>query len=236
MFPLRDYTRRRRIVFPFVNVTLIVINVLVFFYELALGPDLNNFVLSLGLIPYEIVNNVDLPPQIPVPVYATLVTSMFLHANLLHIGGNMLFLWVFGDNIEDSMGHLRYLAFYLLVGIIAAFSQIIVYSDSQVPTIGASGAVAGILGAYFVLFPRGRITTLLLLGFIPLIVRLPALVLLGYWIILQIFLGIVDIGQITGVSTGVAVFAHIGGFLSGAALIFAFRVKYPRYRFTPPGT
>lgn len=236
MFPLRDYSRHRRITFPFVNVGLIGINILVFLYELSLGNNLNNFVDAWGLIPYEIVHNVDIPPHIPVPVFATLITSMFIHANLLHIGGNMLFLWVFGDNVEDSMGHLRYFVFYLLIGVIAAFSQIVMYLDSNAPTIGASGAIAGVLGAYFILYPRGKITTLLLLGFIPLVVRLPALVLLGYWIIYQIFLGVAYVGDITSISTGVAIFAHIGGFITGAILIFLFRKRSPAYRIVPPGT
>jgi len=219
MLPLRDVNPTRH--FPLMTVILIAINVLVFIYELILGPQLEGFVQSWAIIPYEITHGVDLPPASIQPVYLTLITAMFLHGGFVHIAGNMLFLWIFGNNIEDAMGSLRFLVFYLLRGLAAAFAQIAVGPNSDVPNIGASGAIAGVLGAYLLLFPRAEVQTLVFLGFFVRLVRLPALLFLGLWFVLQLFSGVAGLGmEATG---GVAWFAHIGGFIAGIVLINLFR-------------
>jgi len=219
MLPLRDVNPTRH--FPLMTVILIAINVLVFIYELILGPQLEGFVQSWAIIPYEITHGVDLPPASIQPIYLTLITAMFLHGGFVHIAGNMLFLWIFGNNIEDAMGSLRFLVFYLLCGLAAAFAQIAVGPNSDVPNIGASGAIAGVLGAYLLLFPRAEVQTLVFLGFFVRLVRLPALLFLGLWFVLQLFSGVAGLGmEATG---GVAWFAHIGGFIAGIVLINLFR-------------
>ena len=219
MLPLRDVNPTRQ--FPIMTVILIAINVLVFIYELILGPQLEGFVQSWAIIPYEITHGVDLPPASIQPIYLTLITAMFLHGGFVHIAGNMLFLWIFGNNIEDAMGSLRFLVFYLLCGLAAAFAQIAVGPNSDVPNIGASGAIAGVLGAYLLLFPRAEVQTLVFLGFFVRLVRLPALLFLGLWFVLQLFSGVAGLGmEATG---GVAWFAHIGGFIAGIVLINLFR-------------
>jgi len=219
MLPLRDVNPTRH--FPLMTVILITINVLVFIYEFILGPQLEGFVQSWAIIPYEITHGVDLPPASIQPIYLTLITAMFLHGGFVHIAGNMLFLWIFGNNIEDAMGSLRFLVFYLLCGLAAAFAQIAVGPNSDVPNIGASGAIAGVLGAYLLLFPRAEVQTLVFLGFFVRLVRLPALLFLGLWFVLQLFSGVAGLGmEATG---GVAWFAHIGGFIAGIVLINLFR-------------
>lgn len=213
MLPLTDDNRGRRST-PIVTWVLIGINVLVFLYELLLNDQqFNEFVRNFGVIPREISNGEG---------YLTLLTSMFLHGGWLHVGGNMLFLWVFGDNIEDVMGHARYLVFYLLTGLGASAAQILVNPDSMVPTIGASGAISGVLAAYIVSFPHGRIMTLITLGIFITSVMLPAWVMIGYWIVLQVIQGSLSLG-VSADTGGVAWFAHIGGFAAGLALVFLFR-------------
>ena len=219
MLPLRDVNPTRH--FPLMTVILIAINVLVFIYELILGPQLEGFVQSWAIIPYEITHGVDLPPASIQPIYLTLITAMFLHGGFVHIAGNMLFLWIFGNNIEDAMGSLRFLVFYLLRGLAAAFAQIAVGPNSDVPNIGASGAIAGVLGAYLLLFPRAEVQTLVFLGFFVRLVRLPALLFLGLWFVLQLFSGVAGLGM--EAMGGVAWFAHIGGFIAGIVLINLFR-------------
>jgi membrane associated rhomboid family serine protease len=147
---------------------------------------------------------------------------MFMHGGWLHIAGNMLFLWVFGDNVEDTMGHVKYLFFYVICGLAAGGLQVMVSPDSRSPLIGASGAISGVLAAYLVLFPRGKIRTILLLG-IPIMVLVPAWGMIGYWIVIQFINGILSLGVQTRDTSGVAYFAHIGGFIAGAALVFLFR-------------
>ena len=214
MFPIGDENRGQRLT-PFVNYGLIALNFVVFFYELALSdPELTKFIYRWGTIPAEVSEGHDL---------VTLVTSQFLHAGWLHILGNMLFLWVFGDNVEDTMGHVGYLIFYLLCGIAAALAQVFINSGSQTPLVGASGAISGVLAAYLVLFPRGNIRTLILLGWIPLIFLLPAWVLIGYWIVLQFINGFLSLGVKTEEGSGVAYFAHIGGFAAGLLLVKLFK-------------
>lgn len=219
MLPLRDVNPTRH--FPLMTIILIAVNVLVFLYELILGPQVEGFVQSWAIIPYEITHGVDLPPASIQPIYLTLITAMFLHGGFVHIAGNMLFLWIFGNNIEDAMGSLRFLVFYLLCGLAAAFAQIAVGPNSDIPNIGASGAIAGVLGAYLLLFPRAEVQTLVFLGFFVRLVRLPALLFLGLWFVLQLFSGVAGLGmEATG---GVAWFAHIGGFIAGIVLINLFR-------------
>lgn len=175
-----------------------------------------------GLIPAELLAGKDLPPTIPVPIWFTLLTSMFLHGGLLHLLGNMLYLWIFGDNVEDAMGPLRFIVFYLLCGLAAAFAQIAVNPVSSIPMVGASGAIAGILAAYFMLYPRARVLTLVPLFFFLRLVAVPAAFLLGFWFIWQVLAGTGS----TGDAGGVAFFAHIGGFVAGLFLVFPLRQRH----------
>lgn len=177
------------------------------------------FVMQYALVPVELVKGVDLPPTIPIPVFLTLFTSMFLHGGLVHLLGNMLYLWIFGDNVEDAMGHVKFLLFYLLCGVVAAFAQVAINPGSAVPQIGASGAIAGVLAAYFMLFPYSRVLTLVPIFFFLRLVAVPAVFLLGFWFILQVISGAGSLGS----AGGVAWFAHIGGFLAGGLLVFMFR-------------
>jgi len=179
----------------------------------------NYFVAQYALVPAEFLGGVDLPPKIPAPLWITLFTSIFMHGGIMHVLGNMLYLWVFGDNVEDAMGHGQFLAFYLLCGVVATFAQIAVDPGSPVPLIGASGAIAGVLAAYFMLFPYSRILTLVPIFFFLRLVSVPAAFLLGIWFLLQVLSGAGSLGN----ASGVAWFAHIGGFAAGAVLVFLFR-------------
>ncbi len=231
MIPLSDTDLYRRRV-PFVNLTLIALNALVFLYDLTLGGDGATFVYTYGLIPDELVTgnefqvlvtrtgNVDITT--PVPTWATLFTSMFMHGGLVHFGSNMVYLWVFGDNLESRMGHFIYLGFYVTAGLAAAGMQIAVDLHSQVPIIGASGAIAGVLGAYVMLFPHSQIRTLLIY-FIITVVRIPAVYLLGFWFLLQFWGGLGTLGPSTP-GGGVAYWAHIGGFAVGVAAVALYRI------------
>jgi len=226
MLPLKDDNPTYR--FPIVNVSLIVINVLVFLYEMSLGRELTPFLHKYGVIPVEITKGIDIPPPTPFPI--NLITSMFLHGGFMHLAGNMLYLWIFGDNIEDAIGRLRYLIFYLVCGLFASFAHIFVSQNSPIPTIGASGAISGVLGAYFILYPTARVLTLVpdpfTFGLFYRIVRLPAFILLGIWFIFQFFQGILSLPY-AGRVGGVAWFAHIGGFFTGLFLI-RFFVRWRR--------
>jgi len=214
VFPIGD-EHNGRLLTPYVNYTLIAINIVVFLYQLLLPePRLLEFIFRWGAIPAEISQGQDL---------FGLVSSMFLHGGWLHIAGNMLFLWVFGDNVEDTMGHVSYLLFYLLTGLAAGLAQVVIDSGSQIPLVGASGAISGVLGAYIMLFPHGRIRTLVFLGFFITVVLIPAWVQIGLWIVLQFFNGFASLGVRTEESGGVAYWAHIGGFIAGAALVWLFR-------------
>ena len=213
MIPLRDVIPSRTV--PFITITIIVINALAWFVELGQGPrELNRFLYLYGLVPGDFRA-------------ATLVTSMFLHGSWSHILGNMLYLWIFGDNVEDRCGHARFVVFYLLCGFAAGFGQILMNPDSMIPTIGASGAIAGIMGAYFVLYPHSRVLT-----FIPFplfnIVEVPAIFLLGFWFLMQLF-NAGTVAATAGTSGGgVAFAAHVVGFVFGVAGIFLFRKREPR--------
>jgi len=224
MLPLRDENPTE--IFPLVTISLIGINVLIFFYELSLGYRVDEFVQAFGAVPYEIIHGIDLPPLGVFPVRLNLLTSMFLHGGWVHLLGNMLYLWIFGNNVEDSMGHLRFLIFYLLCGSVAGLTQILFSPQSTIPLIGASGAIAGILGGYIILFPHAQILTLIILGYFVRIVRLPAIMVLGMWIVLQLFQEMASLA--VRVPGGVAWFAHIGGFVVGLLLIKIFAGKLRR--------
>lgn len=211
---------------------MLLANVAVFLYEVSLGSrQLDRFIASAGTTPVEILSGRDFPPRAPVSVYVTLITAMFIHGGLMHVGSNMLFLWVFGDNVEDRFGHAGFTLFYLVTGIVAGLTHVWVNADSTVPAVGASGAVAGILGAYLVIHPQAQIRTLLFLPPFITIVRVPALLLIGFWFVSQLFSGILALE--TQESTGVAFWAHIGGFVTGFLLARGFARPSPAPRVEP---
>lgn len=204
---------------PIVTVTLISINCLVFFLLLSLGEGYQLALVKWGTIPYEITHGVELTPQLSFSIPLTLFSSMFLHGGFLHLAGNMLYLWIFGDNVEDQLGHFKFFIFYILCGLVASLLYILTTPNSQVPMVGASGAIAGVLGAYMIRFPKARILTLIFFGFFIRIVAIPALFVLGFWFILQLLYALPSIGSTSG---GVAFFAHVGGFLAGIVLLKLF--------------
>ena len=219
-----------------ITVLLIAANVSAFLYQLSLEAGLEGnkqaavaFVMEFGAVPCRLTARC-IAEDFPAPI-VTVFTSMFLHGGLLHIGGNMLYLWIFGDNVEDTLGHLRYLVFYLLSGVGAAAAQVFMSPSSTVPMVGASGAISGVLGAYLFLFPYANVRTLVIFGFFIRIVDIPALLVLGFWIVVQVLNGFmtqsVAVGG-GGESGGVAWFAHIGGFVAGIVLLFLFRPQGSR--------
>ena len=217
LLPLKDDNPLKRIPFHFGTVTFMAVCIAAFFWQLSLGDAQGWAIYAYGAIPSVLFGIQDLAPHLAIiPAPLTLVTGTFLHGGWMHLIGNMLFLWVFGDNIEDAMGHGRFVAFYLICGILASLAHAVFNADSIVPVIGASGAVSGVLGAYLVLHPKARV--LVLVGYMP--VRLPAIVVLGFWIVLQFFNAAVA-GDSQG--GGVAWWAHIGGFAAGALLIVPMR-------------
>jgi len=225
VFPLKDDNPSHSA--PVVTVALIVLNALFFVYQISLeagGADGARagqaFIEEFGLVPCRLTGACRVGPELPSPVL-TIFTSMFMHGGLFHIGGNMLYLWIFGNNVEDTLGHGRYLLFYLLSGVAAALAQTAVGPSSVVPMVGASGAVSGLLGAYLLLFPHAHVTTLIILGFFFRLVQVPAMVVLGFWIVLQVLNGLGSFGS----SGGVAFFAHIGGFLSGMGLLYVLKPR-----------
>jgi membrane associated rhomboid family serine protease len=221
MIPIGDDPPPRRS-FPIVTLTLIAVNVVVFIYELSV-PNPDQLFLSAGVTPLEFAAGRDIPPPAPLhSYYATLITSMFLHGGLLHIGSNMLFLWIFGDNVEDRLGHLRFLIFYFLCGLGASFAHIYFNWGSQVPSVGASGAIAGVLAGYFVLFPSATIRTLLLIGPFITVTRIPAIIMIGFWFVTQLVAGLAAVGS-SAQTTGVAFWAHVGGFVVGLPLVLLLR-------------
>lgn len=207
MFPIGDDNSLRRLI-PFVTYLLIVVNVLFFLVEMVGGDD---FIMQWAFVPSRFLAN-------PVGDFITLFTSMFMHAGWLHLGGNMLYLWIFGDNVEDRFGHLKFLVFYLLSGLGATFAQLMFSLGSNIPNLGASGAIAGVLGSYILMFPKGTIRVLQ--G--QRVVQAPALMVIGFWIVLQLFSGIGSIANTADIG-GVAYMAHIGGFIAGFVLTFLFR-------------
>jgi membrane associated rhomboid family serine protease len=219
LIPVTDALRRRR--FPYVNIALILINFLVFFYEVSLSAaDLNSFFFDWGAIPVRLVAWWDDPSGLRVP--ETVFTAMFLHGGWLHLLGNMLFLWVFGDNVEDALGHLTYLAFYFAAGIGAALVQTCMSQDSVVPMVGASGAIAGVLGAYLVMYRRAIVGIVIPLLFFLGPLPVPAALLIGFWFLLQLLNGLMTVGPDT-TTGGVAFWAHVGGFAVGVAVALLLR-------------
>jgi membrane associated rhomboid family serine protease len=222
VIPISDDPPPRRS-FPFVTLTLIAINIVVFIYELSLGSGIELLFRSAGVTPLEFAVQTDVPPAAPLGVfYTTLLTSMFLHGGFLHIGSNMLFLWIFGDNVEDRLGHLRYLTFYLLCGFGASFVHIYFNWGSTVPSVGASGAIAGVLAGYMLLFPSATVRTLLFLGPFITMTRVPAILMIGFWFVTQLVSGLAALGP-AAQTTGVAFWAHVGGFVVGLPLVLLFR-------------
>jgi len=215
LLPLADHNPRRTT--PVVNIILIVINVLMFFWELQLQASrvLEPALMSVAFVPVRFWN----APGALLPNVVTMFVSMFLHGGWLHLGGNMLYLWIFGDNIEDRLGHGKYLFFYLACGLLATLAHAVMNPGSDVPSIGASGAIAGVLGAYIVLFPKQRVTTLIPIFIFITVREVPAIFLLGFWIVMQLFFGAASMGGDLQRSGGVAYFAHIGGFVAGMLLI-----------------
>ena len=208
MIPIRDEIPTRRV--PIINYLLIAANILVFVLMLLAGSAQEALVYQFAMIPANFTNGVDLGDVIDI------FTSMFMHAGLAHIAGNMLYLWIFGDNVEDRLGPVKYLAFYLMGGVVASLTHLLTNPGSQIPTVGASGAIAAVLGAYLVLFPQSRIMTFIPLGFFMRLTAVPAIIVLGFWFILQLFSGVMSLGQAD--VGGVAFWAHIGGFVAGVVM------------------
>jgi len=232
MLPLKDDLVSRSA--PVMTVGIVTLNALVFLYQtslqLGISLEVDNpphaletaqaFVLEFGLIPCRLMDLCAFPDDQPAPLF-TIFSSMFLHAGFLHVGGNMLYLWIFGKNVEDTLGHTRFTLFYLLSGVAAALTQVLASPASGVPMIGASGAVSGVLGAYLILFPQSRVLTLVIFGFFWRLVSIPAVVVLGFWIVLQVLNGLGSFGD----AGTVAWFAHIGGFFAGMLLLIVMRPR-----------
>jgi membrane associated rhomboid family serine protease len=227
VIPIKDYPGERR-TFPWVMLTILLVNVLVFVFEVGVGDEatLNNLFLAAGVVPAEFTRHVSVGPPPPFGIlWLTLLTSMFLHAGLLHIGSNMLYLFIFGDNVEDRLGHVRFLVFYFVCGIVAGLTNIAANADSSIPSIGASGAIAGVLAAYLRLFPNAQVRTLVLIGPFILLPRIAGAFLIVFWFITQFISGITSLGAPTDTSGGVAVWAHVGGFVAGLLLVQLLRPR-----------
>jgi membrane associated rhomboid family serine protease len=217
--PIGDDNTGRRAA-PIVTVCLLVANVAIFLLELAQGDQIQQFVERWSVIPKEYADGQDLPPTIPFPFWFTTLSAMFMHGGWMHLGGNMLYLWIFGDNVEDETGRGRFLVFYLLCGVAATVAQILVDPESTIPNLGASGAISGVLAGYVALFPRRKVRVLMFRT----VMYMPALVVIGLWILMQLVLGLGQVAETrqTG-GGGVAYAAHVGGFVAGLALVFLFR-------------
>jgi membrane associated rhomboid family serine protease len=233
VIPLKDDVPSQTI--PVVTLAAIGLNVAVFFYQLSLQMGMDpgaqraarDFVIEFGVVPCRLTGRCHLLEDFPHPVL-TIFTSMFLHGGLLHLGGNMLYLWIFGNNVEDILGHGRFVVFYLASGLAAAVAQTMINPGSAIPVVGASGAVSGVLGAYFLLFPYSTVLTLVTFGFFWRFIHLPAMIVLGLWIVLQFLSGYLSLSVASGAEGGVAFFAHIGGFLAGMGLLFVLRPRRSR--------
>lgn len=225
MLPLRDTTGHQRGYFPIAVILLIALNFLIFMWELALPrPWLEDLVVTYGLVPSVVTAQpLGLLPS-GLPVAASLLTSLFLHSGALHLAGNMVFLWVFGDNLEHALGHLTFLAVYLLAGVGAALAHVVAFHGSSVPSVGASGAVAGVLAGYLLLFPRATVRTLLIAGPFVTLGRVRAMLLIGIWAVVQFLQGLVSVHPLNESSDGVGYVAHVGGFIMGGGLVAAIRV------------
>jgi len=229
LIPLRDHNPTQRV--PVITIGLIVVNLLVFLREIAAGPDMHLFLARWGATPYELTSMIDLVGRVgqsqlvhvdgPSFLPVTAVTSMFLHGGWMHLLFNMHFLWIFGNNIEDFLGPLRFLGFYLVAGLLGLATHVAIDPDSIIPTVGASGAISGMLGAYLVLYPKARISSMLFLGFFVQFLQVPALLLISLWTVIQVLGGVTGL-MIPGDSGGVAYWAHIGGFVAGFVVMKAF--------------
>jgi membrane associated rhomboid family serine protease len=246
MIPLGDDNSARQS-FPIVNYLLIVVNFAVFLWVYYLSGHTNWLVANLSVIPAEIrqcpwstcvlyTSN----QELTTPAWLTLFTAMFMHGGWEHILGNLLFLWIFGDNVEDAMGHLRYLIFYLICGVLAGLAQVFITlnfdpspTDALVPNLGASGAIAGVLAAYLVLYPHARVNSLIFIGFFFTFTRISAVLLIGFWFILQFIPAVTSLGQTSG-GGGVAVWAHVGGFVAGLLLVKPFQARRAVPAHPPP--
>jgi membrane associated rhomboid family serine protease len=223
LIPYRDENRVRG--FPLMTYLLIAVNVMVYLHEASLDAArpaaLEHFIRALGLVPYDLTHHLQMPPPAPHPESLTLVTALFVHAGLLHVGGNMLYLFIFGPDIEYLTGPFRFALFYLACGVAAGLTQIMMFPDSHVVAIGASGAIAGVLGAFVLFFGGNRIDAVLPVGCFPLFVQLPAIVVIGLWIVLQVTL----VRTETGSTGGVGYLEHVAGFIAGMLLIFVVRTR-----------
>lgn len=199
---------------PFSTILIISLNMLVFIMQIMSGEDGKSIVYNYGAIPHNIIS---FQSSQPIPPVLTIFTSMFMHGGLLHLAWNMLFFWIFGNNIEERLGHVRFIVFYLFCGVVATFSHALLSPGSNVPMIGASGAVAGMLGAYILLFPMARIRTIVFLGFYVTVIKVPALIVIGFWAIIQVVSGLISQGN--AAQGGIAFFAHVGGFIAGLSTI-----------------
>jgi membrane associated rhomboid family serine protease len=218
MIPYRDDNPIN--IIPISTILIISLNLLVFIMQLFSGEDSRSIIYSYGAIPQNVIG---FKSSQPIPAYLTILTSMFMHGGVFHIVWNMLYFWIFGNNIEERLGHLRFILFYLFCGVVAALSHILLSPDSNVPMIGASGAVSGMLGAYILLFPMAQVRTIVLLGFYITVVRIPALIVIGFWAIIQVVSGLLSQGN--AAQGGIAFFAHVGGFVAG---LFTIKLWQPR--------
>lgn len=230
MIPVKDDPGERRRTFPWVMLGILLLNIVAFVYELSLGTStaLDSLFLSAGVIPVEFTRGAQIgpPPPLGTPI-TTLFTSMFLHGGLLHIGSNMLYLFIFGDNVEDKLGHFPFLLFYLACGVVAGIAQILINATSPIPSVGASGAIAGVLAAYLRLFPHAQVRTLLFIGPFILVPRIAAAFLILFWFATQFLSGVLSLGATSEQTSGVAVWAHVGGFIGGLILV---EIMRPRRR------
>jgi membrane associated rhomboid family serine protease len=232
MIPIRDDPGEPRRSFPWVMLGILLVNVVVFVYELSVGTtrDLDTLFQTAGIVPVEFTHGpvTGTPPPPLGMQWTTLFTSMFLHSGFLHIGSNMLYLFIFGDNVEDRLGHARFLLFYFLCGLAAGAAHILANPNSNLPSIGASGAIAGVLAAYLVLFPHAQVRTLIFIGPLVLVPRIAAAFLILFWFATQFFTGITSLGATTDTTGGVAVWAHVGGFVAGLLLVTVMRPRASR--------
>jgi len=221
MLPIQDINPTRR--FPIVNYALIAINVIVFVTQLGMSEQqLNQVYLTQSVVP-ALASRAPFSPE----TLTDILRSMFFHAGWAHLLGNMLYLWIFGDNVEDRLGSIMYVVFYLICGFAAGYAQVLIDPTSQIPLVGASGAIAGVLGGYIVLFPNVKVRGLIIFGYFARLTEIPALIVLGFWFVLQLFSGVMSLGPDTA-QGGTAFFAHIGGFVVGAAIIFVFKMIFPQ--------
>ncbi len=222
MLPLQDLNPRRRT--PIFTYALIAINVIVFIWELSFSPDqLERMFMSLAAVPANISH-----APFSLETFVAIIRSMFFHGGFDHILGNMLYLWLFGDNVEDRLGGIAYLVLYFVSGFAAAFAQVLISPESTVPMIGASGAIAGVLGSYFILFPGVKVRGIIPLGWFSQLAEFPAWVVLGFWFVLQLINGFASLGAAADYGGGVAFFAHIGGFVTGIVLTWLFTMLVPQ--------